>query len=423
LPELGNRRDIRIFVLLGHDFGANSWERRQALGLIPGLNDRLAYGYYRAAGQGWVIEYSHDSQEGSLARFARLAVRKVLGFDLLHVYRNRALLLRADIIWTHTELENLAALAFFRILRCQNPPKVIANCIWLFDRWPSLSRSRRFLYRTLLKDATVITTFSPKNLEVAKQLLPSVRCECLLWGALTQEMALPRRGHVHRPVRIASLGNDVHRDWITILRAFGNVDGYEVRIGSSKISSRQVRGLRNVTVKSVELEDQVRALYDWADIVVISLKPNLHVSGLTVIFESIICGVPTICTDTGGLRVYFSDVEVTYVPVFAPVAMRVAAERLSVDNEGRFTQTIRAQQRLISGELTARGFAMRNRSLSEELLREGSASYNDSAKGFVYPSGDEPNVSGSTTEFCSSDGQPHGELRPGGEGRTGDPRE
>jgi glycosyltransferase involved in cell wall biosynthesis len=87
-----------------------------------------------------------------------------------------------------------------------------------------------------------------------------------------------------------------------------------------------------------------------------------------VIFESIICGVPTICTDTGGLRVYFSDAEVTYVPAFAPVAMRVAANRLSLDNEGRFTQTIRAQQRLISGDLTARGFAMRNRGLSEELL-------------------------------------------------------
>ena len=381
MPEPGNPRDVTTFVLLGHDFGANSWERRQALGLIPGLNDRLAYGYYRAAGQGWVIEYSHDSEESSLTRFARLTLRKVLGFDLLHVYRNRARLLRADIIWTHTELENLAALALFRILRRQNTPKIIANCIWLFDRWPRLSRARRFVYRTLLKDATVITTFSPKNLQVARQLLPSVRCECLLWGALTQGMFPPRHGHVHRPIRIASLGNDMHRDWITLLRAFGNVDGYEVRIGSSRVSSRLVRALRNVTVRSAEIADQVRALYDWADIVVVSLKPNLHVSGITVIFESIICGLPTVCTDTGGLRAYFSDAEVTYVPAFAPIAMRVAADRLSRDDEGRFSLTSRAQQHLISANLTARGFAMRNRNLSEELLREGSnASYRDGAE-------------------------------------------
>jgi len=192
----------------------------------------------------------------------------------------------------------------------------------------------------------------------------------------------------------------MHRDWSTLLCAFGNVDGYEVRIGSSQVNSKLVRGLRNVTVKSVELEDQVRALYDWADILVVSLKPNLHVSGITVIFESIICGVPTICTDTGGLRAYFSDAEVTYVPALAPIALRVAADRLSGDNEGRFTQTIRAQQHLISADLTARGFAMRNRTLSEELLREGSnGSYTDGAKGFVCPSGDEPIASKSTTEF------------------------
>lgn len=370
MPARGTSRDVRVFVLLGHDFGANNWERRHALGLIPGLNDRLAYGYYRAAGQGWAIEYSHDSPESYVTRFLRLALRKALGFDLLHVYRNRSRLLGADIIWTHTELENLAALALLRILRRRNPPKMIANCVWLFDRWPRLSRARCFLYRTLLKEATVITTFSPKNLEVARKILPSVRCECLLWGALAQEMVAPRHRSVHRPIRIASLGNDTHRDWVTLLRAFGNDERYEVRIGSSNISSRLFRGLRNVRVQSVKLENHVRALYDWADLVVVSLKPNLHVSGISVIFESIICGVPTISTDTGGLRVYFSDAEVTYVPAFAPVAMRVAANRLSLDDEGRFTQTIRAQQRLISGDLTARGFAMRNRSLSEELLGE-----------------------------------------------------
>jgi glycosyltransferase involved in cell wall biosynthesis len=141
-----------------------------------------------------------------------------------------------------------------------------------------------------------------------------------------------------------------------------------------------------VTVQSAEIADQVRALYEWADIVVISLKPNLHVSGITVIFESIICGLPTVCTDTGGLRAYFSDAEVTYVPAFAPVAMRVAVDRLSRDDEGRFSLSTRAQQHLISADLTARGFAMRNRNLSEELLREGSnASYTDGCGRFRLP--------------------------------------
>ena len=57
--------------------------------------------------------------------------------------------------------------------------------------------------------------------------------------------------------------------------------------------------------------EEVRTLHQWADLVVVPLKPNLHASGLTVVFESISCGVPLICTDTGGLRAYFSQDELT----------------------------------------------------------------------------------------------------------------
>jgi glycosyltransferase involved in cell wall biosynthesis len=98
------------------------------------------------------------------------------------------------------------------------------------------------------------------------------------------------------------------------------------------------------------------------------LKPNLHASGITVVFEATVSAVPLICTDTGGLRAYFSDAEVGYVPPGAPLTMRAVAEELSKDDERRFSMIVKAQNRLISAELTAQGFAMRNRRLSEELL-------------------------------------------------------
>ena len=90
-------------------------------------------------------------------------------------------------------------------------------------------------------------------------------------------------------------------------------------------------GINNVTVRSVATADDVKALYEWADIVIVSLKPNLHASGITVILESIILGVPVVCTDSGGLRAYFSSWEICYVPVYAPIAMRVAVEELAAD--------------------------------------------------------------------------------------------
>jgi glycosyltransferase involved in cell wall biosynthesis len=373
MSEVSNSKSVNVFVLLGYHFGANSWKRKHALGLIAGLNDRLAYGYYRAAGQGWSIEYSHDYDEGSFTRFGRLALRKLLGFDLIHVFRNRRRMLQADVVWTHTELEHLGVLALLRLIGRRYRPKLVANCVWLFDRWPRLSRAKRFLYRSLLRDADVVTTFSPENLKVARKLLPSVRCECVLWGALTHEMAPHRKVAVHRPLRIASLGNDMHRDWETLLSAFGNIDRYEVRIGSSKINRKLISALRNVKITSAMTADEVSALYEWSDFVVVPLKPNLHASGITVIFESIISGVPSICTDTGGLRAYFSDIEVTYVPAFGPIAMRVAVDELSADDNRRFTMVVKAQERLISADLTAHGFATRNRCLSEELLRSSSA--------------------------------------------------
>jgi glycosyltransferase involved in cell wall biosynthesis len=372
MPE-ENRTQVKVFVLLGHGFGANSWARRHALGLIPGLNDRSAYGYHRAAGDGWSLGYSQDRDEGQLVRLGRTALRKLLGFDLIHVYRNRRGMFEADVVWTHTELENLGVLALFRLLGWRGRPKLVANCVWLFDRWSRLSWAKRSLYRALLQEASVVTTLSPENLKAARRLLPSVRCECVLVGAVSTEMTTPRRALGCRAVRIASLGNDMHRDWPTLLAAFGNLDRYEVRIGSSRLDRKLLKGLRNVTAISPRSADEVRALYAWADVVVVPLKPNLHASGITVVFESIVSGVPSICSDTGGLRAYFSDSEVTYVPHSAPIAMRAAADQLAANDDGRFNMVVSAQRRLLSAELTAHGFAMRNRRLSEELLTSGCA--------------------------------------------------
>ncbi len=54
-------------------------------------------------------------------------------------------------------------------------------------------------------------------------------------------------------------------------------------------------------------------MFDWADLVVVPLKPNLHASGITVIEEAVILGLPVICSHAGGLEAYFSAEEVFYV--------------------------------------------------------------------------------------------------------------
>jgi glycosyltransferase involved in cell wall biosynthesis len=367
MTESAHERHVKVFVHLGHGFGGQSWTQRHAVGSIPGLNDRLAYGYYHASGNGWSVEYSEDARENALTRFCRIALRRMIGFDLIHAWRNRMGLFGADIVWTHTEIENLAVLLLFWLCHCRQP-RVIANCVWLFDRWPNLSWPRRFIYRELLRRANVVTTFSPANLQVAKSVLPDTRCEYIRWGATIEDLKKPSRKPMHSPLRIASLGSDIHRDWKTIITAFGNRERYRVAIGSRRVNPRLLTGINNVTVLCVATADDVKALYEWADIVVVSLKPNLHASGITVVLESVILGVPVVCTDSGGLHAYFSSSEVCYVPIYAPIAMRVAVEELAQDDERRWDMMVRAQKRLFSASLTTKGFAQRHRQLSEELL-------------------------------------------------------
>jgi glycosyltransferase involved in cell wall biosynthesis len=365
-----HERQVKVFVHLGHGFGGQSWAQRHAIGMIPGLNDCLAYGYYRASGNGWSVEYSEDARENALTKFCRIALRRMMGFDLIHAWRNRKGLFAADIVWTHTEIENLAVLLLFWLRHLERQPKVIANCVWLFDRWPSFSWPTRFIYRKLLRHADVVTTFSPANVQVAKSVLPSARCEYIRWGAPIEDLKKPSRKSVHSPLRIASLGSDIHRDWKTVITAFGNREHYRLAIGSRRVNPKLLIGINNVTVLSVATADDVKALYEWADIVVVSLKPNLHASGITVVLESVILGVPVVCTDTGGLRSYFSSSEVCYVPIYAPIAMRVAVEELARSDEQRWEMVVRAQKRLLGADLSSKGFAERHRHLSEELLVE-----------------------------------------------------
>src|SRR5712671_1806308 len=78
------QRNKKVFVFLGYGFGADSWQKRFARHEIPGLNEKLPYGYYHAAGDGWEVEYSQDRNEGLATRLLEQVHRAVLqrGLDL-----------------------------------------------------------------------------------------------------------------------------------------------------------------------------------------------------------------------------------------------------------------------------------------------------------------------------------------------------
>lgn len=369
---LESDRPVRIFVQLGRGFGAREWEQRWSKGAIPGINERLPYGYYHAADSSFRIDYSEDHAETWPSKVVRLGLRRLLGFDLVHVWRNRRMILGADAVWTHTEFEHLATLALLRSYRFRPKPKMIAQSIWLFDQWRRLSTTKRWLYRTLLKHADVLTVQSPANLMVLRRLLPQNRSELVLYGNDISGLRPATLRNAHNPTRIVALGNDMHRDWNTLIAAVDGWPGCEVRIGSTRLGLRRLAG-KQVSIVPVRSAREAKDLYAWGEIAVVPLERNLHASGITVISEAVVSGLPVVCTRTGGLSAYFSDQEVRYVPPEDPEAMSCALKELAANDELRFALAEKAQKRILTADLSSRARAFRLRMLTEELLASRSS--------------------------------------------------
>jgi len=363
---------MRVFVFLGHGFGASQWEERWHKGNLPGRNERLPYGYFHAASLGCEVIYSEDRKENAPVRLARRVLRRLAGFDLIHAWRNRQGLQQVDVVWTYTEREHLAALLLWRLLRKRSRPPLIAQSVWLFDRWPRLTQVRRRFYEWLLKDAEMLAVQSPDGVVRARQSCPKSRVEWLPFGTSCNEAASPESRSIHSPLRIASLGNDVDRDWPTFLEAIADFPS-QVRIASARLKPRAFEIPSHVLIERPRTADAINRLYEWADIVVVPLRHNLHASGITTICEAVMAGIPVICSDAGGLRGYFNDGEIRYVPPNDPVEMRHALEQMAASvDAGRFEMVKRAQRRIQTGGFTSAAFAARNYQWSKSMIRESS---------------------------------------------------
>ena len=364
-------RVMQVFVHLAYGFDAVEYERKWAAGR-KGMNDRQPYGYSRAASASTAIVYSRDRPEGRVRKYIRLFVRLVFGFDLVHAWRNRAGIMAADVVWTHTESQHLAIALIFLLtgrIRGRPRPRMIGQSVWLFDNWKRYSPPRRWFFRTLLRQSDVLTVLSPENLKLLRLTVPEVRSEVVLYGvkADPEDFAMPAPREAPRPVHVLSVGNDRDRDWETLVTALRDDAEIEVMI-ASRFAQAAAKGCANIRVCTTTTRAEILALYDWADIVVVPLKPNLHASGITVIEEAAIRGLPVICTDVGGLRAYFDEDAIAYVRAGDPVEIREAVRTLSANREQRFNMASRAQARMGPDGLSSDAYARRHVELSREIL-------------------------------------------------------
>ncbi|MCC8391438.1 glycosyltransferase [Paraburkholderia sp. MMS20-SJTR3] len=332
------------------------------------------YGYHHAESDAFSLSYSQDAQESRPMRLVRRALKAALGFDFIHTWRNRAAMLRADVIWTHTEQEWLAAALMLllcgRKAGADAAPLLLAQSVWLLDKWPSYGIWRSWLYRKLMTRADRLTTLASENAALCRRYFGRDATP-LLYGLNTRDfpVARPTQWQPHTPLRIAAIGNDRDRDWETLIRAFGNDQRYTVKLATRRRIPASLRA-SNVEIALFSGIKKQHELYDWADVIVVPLRPNSHASGITVMLEAAAVGKPMIVTNVGALEDYFPGDEAAYVPPFSPQALRDAADRFVAAPGEALRQAQAAAAGLLARELTTQHYAQQHVRITEEMLRE-----------------------------------------------------
>lgn len=354
------------FVLLPDHLDVSAWRLRWQAGQVP---DETPYGYHHAEREGYRLSWSQKLvPRTGLAALPFKVCRRLLGFDMEHVWNNRrALWEGTDVVWTHTEREFLPVLLLSRLVG-RRPPALIAQIVWLADDWACLPAVKRWIWLVLLRRASVVTCHSPDNLHFLKRQLGLERVQLVEFGIApelynsTRETVMPIDG---RAVRVLTMGNDRHRDWTTLASALGEQSGLEVFIASSTYPDALLAS--NMTRQVCDLPG-LRARLQWCDVVVVPLVSNLHASGLTVTLEAVAAGKPVVVTDAGGLTHYFGQNEVWWTPVGDADALRMQVMQAARNQDEAGARIEVARRRFQQMRLDTPGYAHRHVVLSEALL-------------------------------------------------------
>jgi glycosyltransferase involved in cell wall biosynthesis len=368
MPSELSKRPINVFVHLAAGHDASEWHRRWRERTLIGINDPSPYGYSRANEMGCRVTFSKASPERRLAKLFRLATRVLLGFDYIHARNNAAGLLAADVVWTHTESQFLAVALLFKLrLGKSKRPGLIGQAVWLLDEWPSLSFLHRKFYRMLIRELDVMTVHSPENEAVAKKLFPQTRVEVVLYG-IPNEEHFPVAIKEGQIAKVLSVGNDRNRDWESAIKALGNQDGIYLTIVSNTAKAHLTSGVKNVRILEVSDNSELEALLKESTLMLVPLTENKHASGITVLLEAALYGLPILATDTGGLRAYFGDDAVFYLPVSDPDAILEAVRDAAAHPSRMKRQALAAQRRAMSNDMGCQPYIKRHVNLTRELL-------------------------------------------------------
>lgn len=300
----GTSQRRRVAVLLNHSLDPEVWRDLHQAGKTI---DVTPYGYELA--EKWFdMTWARSHIESTRIRRLRISLSGRLGFDLVHAWRNRRTLFESDVVWTHTEREHLAAALVLKLVPRSRRPRLLAQSIWLWDRWGTLSRPRRRLYAWLLREAAVEATHSPLNLAVSRLAVPGRRVIFVPFGTKGLADMIPAAAEdAARRWDVVAPGNDEHRDWATLAEVARARPAVNFWVASSSRTAHAQAWSPNVRVEEVIDMGAYAALLAGAGVCVLPLKPNVHASGMTTHVEATSVRTPVIVAGDGGLRTVFGS--------------------------------------------------------------------------------------------------------------------
>lgn len=301
--------ELHVAVILRYGLDPTPWRARYDRGEVC---DETPYAYHLASST-FALEWSKDHAEGRVGRLWRTAVRKVLGFDMVHVWRNRGVIARADAVWTHTEREHLAVAVLKGFWPQQYRARTIAQSVWLWDEWPTLSWARRRSFAWLLRRHDNEVVLSRVNRDVSRAAVTGRTVVRVPFGT---HFAQPgdAASASHAP-RVLVVGNDRHRDWPLMLEVTRRLRHLDFDVVSLSAEVKALPWPSNVRLHATSQREILSNAYRHSSVVALPLRPNRHASGCTVAIEAISAGVPVVASDAGGIDEYLEGTGAALVAV------------------------------------------------------------------------------------------------------------
>jgi glycosyltransferase involved in cell wall biosynthesis len=335
---------MRVYLEYAHTLDPLEWEQQYEAGLVP---DRLPYGLDRLDQHGFQVSYRRPLRSPAGRRVAAVARRLSGGFELVGSLSDRGRR-ESDVSVCWDERSGVPA-----SLRSRLPgePPAVTGTLWATEP-NGLGATARHIATAGFRRAASIWANTDAQLDVLRSWgIPPRQLNRLLMGVDSDFWqaadTLPETGLV------VGAGNDRHRDHEALVRALVDVSRRRADVRLELVTRQAVEVPRELGRRIHHLSHpELRELYGRAAVVVVALKPNLHLSGSTVILEAMACGRPVVATATTGVQDYVRDGETGLIVPSGDEAALAAAVEALLDDPERARELGRAGRRLLEQQFS-----------------------------------------------------------------------